>query len=186
MRSPPDAFVVDADDGKVFDCIICGQVGNLLCCDNCPRAYHPKCVGGRDGIDSENWSCWECLIEDAARDGVRVPRVSTPMGPVWVVGGYVFRPSPPPSSDKDGGGGWKSWEEAAREAKEAEAARAEKAAAEGEPRRNRKHRALFCRRGLAEDCGREVKGGGIYFAFSRGGKPVSCARRLWWEIVLFA
>ncbi|CAN0420419.1 unnamed protein product, partial [Hapterophycus canaliculatus] len=48
---------VDADDGKVFDCVICGQVGNLLCCDNCPRAYHPKCVGGRQGINSTNWSC---------------------------------------------------------------------------------------------------------------------------------
>ncbi|CAN0505587.1 unnamed protein product, partial [Ectocarpus sp. 8 AP-2014] len=95
-RTPPEAFVVDADDGKVFDCVICGQVGNLLCCDNCPRAYHPRCVGGKQGIDSVNWSCWECLIEDSARDGVRVPRVSTSMGPVWVIGGYVFRPTPPP------------------------------------------------------------------------------------------
>lgn len=133
---------MDADDGKVFDCVICGQVGNLLCCDNCPRAYHPKCVGGREGIDTENWSCWECLIEDSARDGVRVPRVSTPMGPVWVIGGYVFRPAPaPPSSSSSlshggggkngGGGGGKSWEEAAKEAEKAEAAAAVKAAAEG-------------------------------------------------------
>ena len=129
IRSPPEAFVVDADDGKVFDCVICGQVGNLLCCDNCPRAYHPKCVGGRQGIDTENWSCWECLIEDSARDGVRVPRVSTPMGPVWVIGGFVFRPAPPPASQSKNGG--KSWEEAAKEAEEAEAAAAAKAAAEG-------------------------------------------------------
>ncbi|CAN0565900.1 unnamed protein product, partial [Ectocarpus sp. 12 AP-2014] len=63
VRTPPEAFVVDADDGKVFDCVVCGQVGNLLCCDNCPRAYHPRCVGGKQGIDSVNWSCWECLIE---------------------------------------------------------------------------------------------------------------------------
>lgn len=130
VRSPPEAFVVDVDDGKVFDCIICGQVGNLLCCDNCPRAYHPKCVGGRQGIDSENWSCWECLIEDSARDGVRVPRVSTPMGPVWVIGGYVFRPTAPPASQNKNGE-VKSWEDVAREAEEAEAAAAAKAAAEG-------------------------------------------------------
>ncbi|CAM9422977.1 unnamed protein product [Ectocarpus sp. 12 AP-2014] len=134
VRTPPEAFVVDADDGKVFDCVICGQVGNLLCCDNCPRAYHPRCVGGKQGIDSVNWSCWECLIEDSARDGVRVPRVSTSMGPVWVIGGYVFRPTPPPPSShkKDGagggGGGGKSWEAAAKEAEEAEAAAIVKAA----------------------------------------------------------
>lgn len=121
---------MDVDDGKVFDCIICGQVGNLLCCDNCPRAYHPKCVGGRQGIDSENWSCWECLIEDSARDGVRVPRVSTPMGPVWVIGGYVFRPTPPPSLQNKNGEA-KSWEDVAKEAEEAEAAAVAKAKAEG-------------------------------------------------------
>lgn len=137
MRTPPEAFVVDADDGKVFDCVICGQVGNLLCCDNCPRAYHPRCVGGKQGIDSVNWSCWECLIEDSARDGVRVPRVSTSMGPVWVIGGYVFRPTPPPPSShkKDGagggGGGGMSWEAAAEEAEEAEAAAIVKAAEQG-------------------------------------------------------
>ncbi|CAN0070518.1 unnamed protein product [Ectocarpus sp. 6 AP-2014] len=139
VRTPPEAFVVDADDGKVFDCVICGQVGNLLCCDNCPRAYHPRCVGGKQGIDSVNWSCWECLIEDSARDGVRVPRVSTSMGPVWVIGGYVFRPTPPPpppsSRKKDGagggGGGGKSWEAAAEEAEEAEAAAIVKAAEQG-------------------------------------------------------
>lgn len=124
---------MDVDDGKVFDCIICGQVGNLLCCDNCPRAYHPKCVGGRQGIDSENWSCWECLIEDSARDGVRVPRVSTPMGPVWVIGGYVFRPTPPPSLQNKNGEA-KSWEDVAKEAEEAEAAAVAKAAAEGKKR----------------------------------------------------
>ncbi|CAM9859737.1 unnamed protein product [Scytosiphon promiscuus] len=114
VRSPPESFVVDADDGKVFDCVICGQVGNLLCCDNCPRAFHPKCVGGRQGINSTNWSCWECLIEDSAKDGVRVPRVRTPMGPVWVIGGYVFRAAPPPSSKRNGGGkkrsGWRELE----------------------------------------------------------------------------
>lgn len=128
---------MDADDGKVFDCVICGQVGNLLCCDNCPRAFHPKCVGGRQGINSTNWSCWECLIEDSARDGVRVPRVKTPMGPVWVIGGYVFRAAPPPSDGRNGGG--KSWEEAAREAEEAEAAATEKAAAEGEKKKREKY-----------------------------------------------
>ncbi|CAM9758464.1 unnamed protein product, partial [Ectocarpus fasciculatus] len=136
VRTPPEAFVVDADDGKVFDCVICGQVGNLLCCDNCPRAYHPRCVGGKQGIDSVNWSCWECLIEDSARDGVRVPRVSTSMGPVWVIGGYVFRPTPPPPSQRKdgtgGGGGGKSWEAAAIEAEEAEAAAIVKAAEQEE------------------------------------------------------
>ncbi|CAM9928096.1 unnamed protein product [Ectocarpus sp. 4 AP-2014] len=137
VRTPPEAFVVDADDGKVFDCVICGQVGNLLCCDNCPRAYHPRCVGGKQGIDSVNWSCWECLIEDSARDGVRVPRVSTSMGPVWVIGGYVFRPTPPPPMSHKkggaggGGGGGKSWEAAAKEAEEAEAAAIVKAAEQG-------------------------------------------------------
>ncbi|CAM9141658.1 unnamed protein product, partial [Sphacelaria rigidula] len=120
LRSPPENFVVD-EDGTVFDCIICGVGGNLVCCDNCPRAYHTKCIGGKHGIETDNWSCWECRVPDSAPDGIRIPRVTTPLGPVWVIGGFVFRTAPPPDKRKP-------WAVAVQEAEVAEAAAAEEAA----------------------------------------------------------
>lgn len=29
------------DNGNFSDCLVCHTVGELLCCDNCPRSYHP-------------------------------------------------------------------------------------------------------------------------------------------------
>ncbi|CAN0285875.1 unnamed protein product, partial [Discosporangium mesarthrocarpum] len=92
LRSPPESFVVD-NDGTVFDCIVCGLHGNLLCCDACPRAYHAKCIGGKHGTDGDNWACFECSLKDPTPDGLRVPRVNTRLGPVWVVASFVFRPA---------------------------------------------------------------------------------------------
>ncbi|KAK9168444.1 hypothetical protein Syun_000584 [Stephania yunnanensis] len=57
-----DATDVDADqDGNSDECRLCGMEGNLLCCDGCPSAYHPRCTGlSKVLIPDGSWFCLEC------------------------------------------------------------------------------------------------------------------------------
>lgn len=41
-------------------CQICKDGGDLLCCDGCPRAYHPECLSLPD-IPKGKWHCKFCL-----------------------------------------------------------------------------------------------------------------------------
>mmetsp|Transcript_6433 Transcript_6433/g.8437 ORF Transcript_6433/g.8437 Transcript_6433/m.8437 type:complete len:357 (-) Transcript_6433:380-1450(-) len=47
-------------------CHICGLLGELLCCDSCPKVYHLKCLGLDAMPETEIWNCPECL--DKAKD----------------------------------------------------------------------------------------------------------------------
>ncbi len=58
-----------AKDWHAEECCVCGQGGDLLCCDWCPGAFHPRCVGGSgvadtiigaDGLD-DPWMCPVCV-----------------------------------------------------------------------------------------------------------------------------
>mmetsp|Transcript_13540 Transcript_13540/g.29082 ORF Transcript_13540/g.29082 Transcript_13540/m.29082 type:complete len:1875 (-) Transcript_13540:137-5761(-) len=56
----------DGDDGNSSHCIVCFEGGNIVCCSNCPRAYHPKCLA-KDGHGNINvdllpsdWRCQRC------------------------------------------------------------------------------------------------------------------------------
>lgn len=40
-------------------CFICSTGGNLICCDNCPAAFHPKCMN-YDSIPEGSWYCKDC------------------------------------------------------------------------------------------------------------------------------
>jgi len=41
------------EDGNTDFCMMCKLGGGLLCCDFCPRAFHPNCLG----VDEEvRWS----------------------------------------------------------------------------------------------------------------------------------
>jgi len=40
-------------------CIICGKIGNLLCCESCPNVVHPECVGLAN-LPEGDWFCEEC------------------------------------------------------------------------------------------------------------------------------
>jgi hypothetical protein len=42
--------------------LICAEVGTLLCCDFCVKAFHFSCVGmNEDSLhDDEKWRCIEC------------------------------------------------------------------------------------------------------------------------------
>ena len=58
-----------ARDWHFEECSACGQGGDLLCCDWCPGAFHPRCVGGSGMGDAivgaedpdEPWMCPVCV-----------------------------------------------------------------------------------------------------------------------------
>ncbi|KAG9458985.1 hypothetical protein H6P81_003493 [Aristolochia fimbriata] len=65
--SKPVGQVVESgdidDDGNSDECRLCGVFGSLICCDGCPSAYHPRCIGlSKTQIPKESWFCPECVI----------------------------------------------------------------------------------------------------------------------------
>mmetsp|Transcript_14253 Transcript_14253/g.16201 ORF Transcript_14253/g.16201 Transcript_14253/m.16201 type:complete len:419 (-) Transcript_14253:366-1622(-) len=42
------------------NCHICGLLGELLCCDSCPSAYHLSCLGLDALPEDDIWNCPEC------------------------------------------------------------------------------------------------------------------------------
>lgn len=49
----------------------------LLCCDTCPNAYHPRCLGIADDLTETNtWSCPVCVNSrtDSCRSPLRSPK----------------------------------------------------------------------------------------------------------------
>ena len=56
-------------DGNTFYCQECGEVGDVVCCDGCPRVYHGRCVPAgpsRDSLDQDHWYCPSCYPTKAA------------------------------------------------------------------------------------------------------------------------
>jgi Bromodomain/PHD-finger len=55
------------EDGNVDYCNTCRRVGNLLCCDFCPRAFHTDCVTAAERNasveENEKWQCPVCRRE---------------------------------------------------------------------------------------------------------------------------
>ena len=42
-------------------CSICRHGGSLVCCDNCPRSYHAKCLGiNKKDLPEGDWFCQTC------------------------------------------------------------------------------------------------------------------------------
>ncbi|XP_050214256.1 DDT domain-containing protein PTM-like [Mercurialis annua] len=57
-----DVSHVDYDRNS-DECRLCGMDGFLLCCDGCPSAYHPRCIGVvKLNIPDGTWYCPECTI----------------------------------------------------------------------------------------------------------------------------
>ena len=65
------ALAVAPDDGSVDFCNVCKTVGDLICCDFCPRAFHCGCLprgAMPESMDDEaKWEC-SCCIEE--REGL--------------------------------------------------------------------------------------------------------------------
>ncbi|KAE8788532.1 hypothetical protein D1007_37350 [Hordeum vulgare] len=54
-----DTMSVQADEND-DTCGLCGDVGELICCDNCPASYHQDCLPCQEVPDG-SWYCSSCL-----------------------------------------------------------------------------------------------------------------------------
>ncbi|KAL9670136.1 hypothetical protein QQ045_007687 [Rhodiola kirilowii] len=50
---------VEDDDQSDDICGLCGDGGDLICCDNCPATFHPNCLATE--IPEGNWYCSSCI-----------------------------------------------------------------------------------------------------------------------------
>ncbi|KAL4190590.1 hypothetical protein AMTRI_Chr07g25450 [Amborella trichopoda] len=49
------------DDGHYFECVICDNVGDLLCCDGCPQTFHLDCLNPPLArVPPGRWLCPSC------------------------------------------------------------------------------------------------------------------------------
>lgn len=53
-------------DSHINFCVQCRDGGELLCCDGCPAAYHPACLGLQAGLQDAAWYCPSCVQVCAA------------------------------------------------------------------------------------------------------------------------
>ncbi len=63
--------------GRDFDhmsvCLHCWEGGELICCDFCPAAYHPSCIGiDADEVSSIKWSCPQHACHECGRKAAAV------------------------------------------------------------------------------------------------------------------
>ncbi|KAL9409960.1 hypothetical protein AB3S75_048225 [Citrus x aurantiifolia] len=54
------------EDGHYYECLICSNGGELLCCDTCPNTYHLQCLSPPlEDVPPGSWKCPSCLeLED--------------------------------------------------------------------------------------------------------------------------
>ncbi|CDW79536.1 dna binding and zinc-finger domain-containing protein [Stylonychia lemnae] len=67
-------------DGNADVCGICLNPGKLICCDDCPSAFHSECLGYEKQCPRGKWKCYFCKV---TKYGLRmVPRMAPSERPV--------------------------------------------------------------------------------------------------------
>jgi hypothetical protein len=71
-RACADGFSCSSTDDDIKNdsmCWVCHTDGSLVCCDNCPRVYHVKCLGKASKLlDKTFWLCPVCQELRSAGD----------------------------------------------------------------------------------------------------------------------
>jgi len=60
--------VVDLLSENEDECNICGEGGKLICCDNCPLAYHEECLEVNGDSLPDDWQCPSCVVKKGGDD----------------------------------------------------------------------------------------------------------------------
>ena len=70
-----------SSDGNQNECGICQEPGKLICCDDCPGAFHADCLGYTKACPRGKWKCYFCQV---IRHGIpnNVPRMAPNERPV--------------------------------------------------------------------------------------------------------
>lgn len=84
---------VDDWTGKLSECALCGDGGEIFCCDFCSCSYHQACIRPvmkEEPPEDQQWFCQFCSVEDASATSF------APLGEAyegarhWFVGGHIF------------------------------------------------------------------------------------------------
>ena len=79
------------EDGYPEECILCGQGGDLLCCDMCPAVYHQSCLHTNPSDMEDNWACYECSVLDPMNSRLRLPNLKIRKMSISIIGRFVIQ-----------------------------------------------------------------------------------------------
>ena len=61
-------------------CNLCKDGGELICCDNCPRSFHPQCLKiDPNLIPDGDWYCHKCMYLHPSLLFNKIPILKNPI-----------------------------------------------------------------------------------------------------------